>query len=204
MKFRTLLSGVMLWLAGTASAEDVGGQLESRLNAAKTLKAQFTQVVRADRREISRSKGTMALQRPGKFRWSVAAPMEQLVIADGENLWIYDIDLEQVTVKKQGKSIGGTPALFLSGATQQITNDFEVSMHAEKDKEYYELRARSPQENFQKINMVFRKDSLSRLILHDQLGQVTSIDFRKVQANRPLSEKLFRFVPPRGVDVVRQ
>ena len=82
--------------------------LQAKLNALRTMSADFTQVVKAKRREVSHSSGTMALSRPGRFRWQTKAPMEQLVVADGKQLWIYDVDLEQVSVKKQEKSVGGT------------------------------------------------------------------------------------------------
>ena len=185
-------------------ATDAGDQLQERLNTLKSMKARFKQVVRADRREVSRSSGTMALQRPGKFRWDTREPMAQLVVADGKKLWVYDVDLEQVTVKKQEKGIGGTPALFLSGVEDTVNRDFEVSKNTKGGLQHFDMKARSPQANFQRIVMAFRGEDLVELVLHDQLGQQTTVKLNQIKRNPKLSPNLFTFHPPRGVDVVRQ
>lgn len=178
--------------------------LKSKLNAMRTMSANFTQIVKAKKHEVSRSTGTMAIARPGHFRWQTKEPMEQLVIADGKNMWIYDVDLEQVTVKKQGKGLGGTAALFLSGYDDDLTRDFSVSQKSNGKSQIFSLTAKKQKESFQNIKLVFTNDALTGLELHDQLGQVTYVTLNQIKTNPKLQSKLFQFTPPKGVDVVEQ
>lgn len=185
-------------------AASAAEQLQARLNGMKTMTANFKQVVKAKEREISRSSGNMALQRPGRFRWMTKEPMEQLVVADGKKLWIYDVDLEQVSVKKQGNSLGGTAALFLSGYDDTVAREFSVQMSTKSGKEIYDLKALSGKANFQRLKLIFSGQTLSSLEMFDQLGQHTIVDLTQVKANPKLSASLFQFTPPKGTDVVHQ
>lgn len=181
-----------------------GELLQSKLNALKTMSADFKQVVKAKRREISHSSGTMALSRPGRFRWQTKAPMEQLVVADGKRLWIYDVDLEQVSVKTQDKMVGGAAGLFLSGYNDRIARDFDV-MVSEKGKQIiFDLNAKSNKANFQRVKLVFEGSALRGMALYDQLGQVTDVSLNQVRVNPTLQASLFQFKAPKGVDVVQQ
>lgn len=185
-------------------AASAGDQLQSRLNGMKTMTANFKQVVKAKEREISRSTGDMALQRPGRFRWMTKEPMEQLVVADGKKLWIYDVDLEQVSVKKQGNSLGGTAALFLSGYDDTVAREFSVQMSTKAGQEIYDLKALSGKANFQRLKLIFSGSTLKTLEMFDQLGQHTVVNLSDVKANPKLSASLFQFKPPKGTDVVHQ
>src|SRR5262245_18696546 len=109
MKFLFLF--ISLLFSTAIFSETAGEDLQAKLNAMRCLTAEFKQVIKSKDKEISSSSGTMALERPGRFRWQTSEPMEQLVIADGKKLWVYDVDLEQVTVKKQEKQLGGTAGL---------------------------------------------------------------------------------------------
>lgn len=185
-------------------SQSAGELLQEKLNAIKSMTAQFNQVVKAKKREVSRSSGTMALQRPGKFRWETKDPMEQLVVADGKKMWVYDVDLEQVTVKKQAKGLGGTAALFLSGYDDTVTRDFNVSQQTSGKTMTFDLKSKSSKENFQQIKLMFTQDNLTGLELHDQLGQVTTVKLVQIKLNPQLPAKLFQFKPPKGTDVVQQ
>lgn len=178
--------------------------LQEKLNAIQTMTAHFSQVVKAKKRQVSQSSGTMALQRPGKFRWQTIDPMEQLVVADGKKMWVYDVDLEQVTVKKQAKGLGGTAALFLSGYDDTVTRDFNVTQKTAGKVITFDLKSKSAKENFQQIKLVFTQDNLTGLELHDQLGQITTVKLNQIKSNPKLSVKLFQFKPPKGVDLVQQ
>ncbi len=125
----------LIW-ANQIFCDSATDRLQSKLNSIHTMSASFDQVVRAHTREVSHSSGTMALSRPGHFRWESKKPMAQWVIADGQHVWIYDIDLEQVTVKKQDKGLGGTAALFLSGYDNTIARDFEVTAYQKNHQDY--------------------------------------------------------------------
>ena len=184
-----------------ASAND---DLQSRLNSIHTMSASFGQVVTAKQHEVSRSSGTMALSRPGHFRWQTKVPMKQLVIADGQHLWVYDVELEQVTVKKQEKGLGGTAALFLSGYNDTVTRDFEVTTYKEGTRDYFDLRAKSNKANFQRVKLAFEGPMLTGIELFDQLGQHTDVTLSKIKNNPTLASTLFKFITPKGVDVVEQ
>ncbi len=199
----------MLWLTvllcgSSVFAATPSELLQSKLNALRTMSADFTQVVKAKRREVSHSSGTMALSRPGRFRWQTKAPMEQLVVADGKKLWIYDVDLEQVSVKKQDKSVGGTAGLFLSGYNDTVARDFDVTVSEKGNKMSFDLNAKSNKANFQRVKLVFEGSALSGIALYDQLGQLTDVTLNQVQVNPKLVASLFQFKAPRGVDVVQQ
>jgi outer membrane lipoprotein carrier protein len=203
MKKYLMLSVVVLW-AGHAWSDTVSDSLQTKLNAIRSMSANFNQVVHAKQRELSRSTGTMALLRPGHFKWQTQSPMEQVLVADGEHLWIYDVDLEQVTVKKQQKGLGGTAALFLSGYDDRLTNDFEVTHYTRDHQDYYELRSKLNKANFQRMILVFMGDELKGLELFDQLGQHTTVTLTHIKNNPKLAANLFAFKIPKGVDVVEQ
>jgi outer membrane lipoprotein carrier protein len=191
-------------MCGYVSAQSSSDLLQDKLNAISTMTADFKQVVKAKKREVSRSSGTMALQRPGRFRWKTLDPMEQLIVADGSSMWVYDVDLEQVTVKKQEKGLGGTAALFLSGYDSSVAKDFEVSEHDQGGLSVFDLRAKASKENFQQIKLIFSKERLVALELYDQLGQVTTVKLVNVKMNTQIANNLFKFSPPKGVDVIKQ
>jgi outer membrane lipoprotein carrier protein len=187
-----------------AFCDSAGEILQAKLNQIHSLSAGFEQVVNAKKRELSRSSGTMALERPGRFRWQTQDPMEQLIIADGEKLWVYDVDLEQVTVKKQEKGVGGTAALFLSGYNDTVTRDFEVTVNTQGDTQRYDLRSKSAKANFERVKLIFVGDMLKGIEMYDQLGQHTIVTLTRVKTNPKLAATLFKFKPPKGADVVQQ
>lgn len=190
--------------ADNGPSQGASDVLQSKLNALHTLSANFNQVVKTKKREVSRSSGKMALSRPGHFRWQTQKPMEQIVVADGKRLWVYDVELEQVSVKKQEKNLGGTAALFLSGYDNTVAKDFDVQMHEEGRKSTFDLKAKSNKANFQKVTLIFNGSALQGIILYDQLGQITNVSLAQVQVNPKLSESLFKFKAPKGVDIVEQ
>ncbi|HHF7345909.1 TPA: outer membrane lipoprotein chaperone LolA [Legionella feeleii] len=193
-----------LVFAGNACCESVGDILQTKLNAIRSMTASFSQVIKTKEKEISRSSGTMALERPGRFRWQTKSPMEQLVVADGKKLWVYDVDLEQVTVKKQEKSLGGTAALFLSGYDDTVTRDFDVTATTAGDKQAYDLRSKSHKANFQRMKLIFNRNVLIAIEMFDQLGQHTVVNLKNVKTNPKVAARLFQFKPPKGTDVVQQ
>ena len=193
-----LMWGAKVW------CDPVSDALQTKLNAIKSMSATFSQVVNAKQREISRSSGTMALLRPGHFRWQTQQPMAQWVIADGLHLWVYDLELEQVTVKKQDKGLGGTAALFLSGYGNTVTRDFDVTVKTEGNVDCFDLRSKSSKANFQRMKLTFVSDELHGIELFDQLGQHTDVHLSHIKTNPTLSMALFQFTIPKGVDVVEQ
>ncbi|HAT6935656.1 TPA: outer membrane lipoprotein chaperone LolA [Legionella pneumophila] len=204
MNMNKLFLFVLLIFSGGVFSQTSAEVLQSKLNAIQTMTANFSQIVKAKNREVSRSSGSMALQRPGRFRWETKDPLEQLIVADGQKMWIYDVDLEQVTVKNQEKGLGGTAALFLSGYDETLTHDFDVSEKQTGKLTVFDLKSKSAKENFQRIKLIFSQSTLIGLELYDQLGQITNVKLVQIKANPKLSAKLFQFKPPKGVDVVKQ
>lgn len=195
---------VLFFWGAQACSETVSEALQGKLNAIRTMSATFNQVVKAKGRTVSHSSGSMALSRPGRFRWQTKKPMAQTVIADGHLLWVYDVDLEQVTVKKQKPGMGGTVGLFLSGYNDSLARDFEVVRTSVDHQDAFDLRAKSSKANFQRVKLMFVGNALSGIILFDQLGQQTDVHLSQVKTNPTLAPALFQFKTPKGVDVVKQ
>ncbi|MCW0218548.1 MAG: outer-membrane lipoprotein carrier protein LolA, partial [Prosthecobacter sp.] len=122
--------------------------------------------------------------------------------ADSKKLWVYDVELEQVTVKKQEKGLGGTPGLFLSGYDNTVSRDFTVTEVTAGT--VFDLRAKSPKENYQRVILSFKDSALGKIEFFDQLGQHTTVTLTQVKTNPELAPGLFQFKPPKGVDVVDQ
>jgi len=194
-----------LFCWGSQACCDVASDaLKAKLNAVSTMTATFNQVVNTKAREISRAEGTMALSRPGRFRWQTEKPLVQWVIADGRHLWVYDVDLEQVTVKKQDKGLGGTAGLFLSGYNDTVAKDFDVTIKTQGKNDYFDLHAKSSKANFQRVKLTFTGNELTGIELFDQLGQYTDIHLSHIKTNPVLAAALFQFKIPKDVDVVEQ
>ncbi|KTD41531.1 outer membrane lipoprotein chaperone LolA [Legionella parisiensis] len=201
---KKILIALLLSVSIAGYCETPDTLLQAKLNGIRAMTAVFKQTVKAKHRVVSRSSGTMALQRPGRFRWQTTQPMDQLMVADGQKIWVYDKDLEQVTVKAQQKGLGGTAALFLSGYDDTVTRDFKVTQSNVGNELVFDLKSKSPKANFQRIKLMFRQSTLTGLELYDQLGQVTTVQLLRIKLNPKLAASLFQFKTPKGVDVVRQ
>ncbi len=205
MTFKGVLRGVFIWSVATFAWSDAPEDiLWDKLHHISSMKAAFTQKVLLKKRVVSHSSGTMAFERPGHFRWQTKSPMEQLLIADGKQFWMYDIDLEQVTVRPQSAVTGAAAGLFLGDDRTQFLRAFKVEAVHTDENEAFVLQAVAKDANIQKMKLWFRGAILTRMDLYDQLGQQTVIHFKKVQNNMILAARLFRFSPPKGVDVVAQ
>lgn len=193
----------LLILSLGCQAQNSAEILQKKLNAVQAYQANFSQTVKAGGRIIQRSKGKMAILRPGKFRWYSYSPMKQLIVADGEKLWIFDKELEQVTVKTQKKGLGGTPALFLSGYDDTVSRDFEVTLTEAKNKQIFNLSPYDKEGSFKKVTLIYQRDKLTGIILLDKLDQTTQVKFSRIKVNPSLKKRLFEFKPPKGVDVIK-
>ena len=206
---RTIFAGMIgaLSLMSSAHAQeekDAGMQLlEDFLENVQTISGRFEQqLLDADNNVIEESAGTLDIRRPGQFRWAYAEPYEQLLIADGVNMWSYDVDLEQVTVKVQDEALGSTPALLLGGSTD-VLDDFDyVGSFADRGTQWVLLRPKNTENGFYKVELGFTDGQLSRMLFGDNLEQTTLIALIEVDFNEPIDGNVFAFVPPEGVDVV--
>ncbi len=178
-------------------------QVQRYFQDLKSLRADFIQRVFDERSQIVQSSsGQMLMQKPGKFRWNYRTPAEQIIVADGDRLWAYDVDLAQVTVRKLDKALSVTPLALLSGAAP-IEDTFTVGEARNRDGlAWYELTPKQPQPEFRLLRVAFKAELLVSLELEDGFGQRTRLDFQKLERNPALDPALLKFAPPPGVDVV--
>ncbi len=199
-KFFTLL---FLILPLTAHAGGID-KLKEFIAATHSAQANFTQVV-LDRngKRIQSASGTMQFQRPGKFRWTYQKPYEQLIVGDGVKFWLYDVDLNQVTVKKLDAALGSSPAALLSG-NNEIERAFTLKESGNLDGlDWLQAKPKTQDSNFEKILMAFNAQAdLVIMELNDAFGQKTVLRFSAMQRNPKLSEQQFKFTPPKGADVL--
>ena len=179
-------------------------KLKSFIAATRSAQANFTQEVQdKNGKRIQSASGTMQFVRPGKFRWEYRKPYEQLIVGDGKKFWMYDADLEQVTVKKLDAALGSSPAALLSGSNE-IERGFALSDLEDRDGlEWLQATPKSAESTFEKILMAFNgKSELVRMELHDAFGHHTVLRFTELKRNPSLSPQRFSFTPPKGADVL--
>lgn len=199
-----MILGPLIVASAFAQGEVDGRRLvENFINGVQTMSGRFEQqLVDADNIVVDRSSGTIEIMKPGRFRWTYLEPYEQILVADGLNVWSYDVDLEQVTVKPQAEILASTPALLLGGS-QNVFDDFEyVSSYADRDNVWVQLRPRSTDNGFTKVELGFNDGRLDRMIFSDNLGQTTLIALFDLRLNGVIDEQRFSFSPPDDVDVV--
>ena len=179
--------------------------LKGYLRETSSASAQFSQVVfDRNKRKLQETSGTMQFSRPGRIRWSYEKPYEQLIVGDGSKLWIYDKDLNQVTVKSITQAIGGSPAALLAGSND-IEKDFRLSSTGTQDGlEWLEAVPRNSESAFQKVRIGFGKAGLEAMELADSFGQQTIVRFSRIERNPRLNAELFRFTPPHGADIISE
>ena len=191
-----------LLAAGQAHA-DALAQLKQFMDGTRTARGSFSQqVLSKSGRKPQQASGTFAFSRPGKFRWVYEKPYAQLLVGDGSKLWAFDQELNQVTTKKLGQALGNTPAAILAG-DNSLDKNFVLKDAGDADGlEWVEATPKSDDSSFERIRMGFAGGQLKAMVLHDNFGQTTSLQFGQIERNPALDAGLFRFVPPKGADVV--
>ena len=176
--------------------------LEKFLSKTRTLQADFNQILRThDGEVLQQSEGQFYLNRPGKFRWNYSAPYEQIIVSDGKRIWIYDVDLQQVTVQKQEAGLPTTPMALLEDSFK-LHQSFHVSPLDEHQGVYrLKLVSKTKESDFGEIVVGLDETGLRFMQLHDQFEQVTDIVFSNIDTNTKLADEIFEFIPPEGVDV---
>jgi outer membrane lipoprotein carrier protein len=177
--------------------------LRSFIAATDAAQGKFVQKVYDSKRKLTQeASGTLAFSRPGKFRWTYAKPYAQLIVGDGDKVWVYDQDLNQVTVRQLDRALGSTPAALLAGSNE-IERAFRLGDLGEKEGlEWVEARPREKESTFESIRMGFGSSGLEVMELADSFGQTTVLKFTGLRRNPALDPDLFRFVPPKGADVI--
>jgi outer membrane lipoprotein carrier protein len=191
-----------LLFAGAVQASSID-RFKTFVRTTQVARGNFEQRVR-DRAGalVQESKGSFVFLRPGRFRWTYSKPVDQLIVGDGERVWIYDRDLNQVTVRKISKALGSTPAALLAGSSD-IEAAFELSDAGERDGlEWLEAKPREREAGFERIRMGFDVSGVRAMELTDHFGQTTLLRFTDLVRNPKVDPAEFRFTPPKGADVL--
>jgi len=218
---------LLAW-AGAAVADTGATALDRYLDGLTSLRTAFTQTVTDARGTQTESgAGTMLVQRPGRFRWdfqpradTAMAPLAplppaspaaqgadsergQLLVADGKNLWFYDRELSQVSVKPVAAALSATPVTLLSGSAAQLHQSFDIAAAGSHDGlEWVNVKPRSAEADFNHAELGFDRDRLVRMVVIDRLGQTVRLDFSRSERNARIEPSELQFTPPAGVDVI--
>ena len=200
------LFALLLVLAPVHADENASTKrLTSLLSQADTLTGRFSQLsLDASGTQLQETSGELALKRPGQFRWHTDEPMAQLLVSNGEKVWLYDPDLQQVTIQQLDQRLTHTPALLLSGDVSTISENFEVSHKEVGDVIDFTLRPKARDTLFDSLRLSFRGGVINDMQLIDSVGQRTNILFMGVKMNEPLKSGLFQFEIPEGADVISE
>ncbi|MCP1313589.1 MULTISPECIES: outer membrane lipoprotein chaperone LolA [unclassified Halomonas] len=188
-----------------ALANDAAERLTERLEPLETYQARFEQQITGSGGErLQDARGEMWLSRPGMLRWEVEAPYSQIVVSNGSDVYLYDPDLEQVTVQAMDNRVSHTPALLLSGSARDLTNNYDVFHEQQGGEDTFTLIPTSTDTLFEELSMVFEGETLTELLMTDSTGQRTAITFNGVTQNGRIDRGLFDFEIPEGTDVIRE
>ncbi len=208
MNTRTLIAIASLALSATSAGgspgADTGETLVERFVAdVETLSGRFEQrLIDANGDILEVSSGTLDIERPGRFRWAYVEPYEQLLVADGLNIWSYDVDLAQVTVKPQDDALANTPALLLGGS-DEVMDEFQYDGSYEAGGlTWARLVPIDTDSGFRRVELAFDEGQLARMVFLDNLEQTTVVSLYEVRVNEAIDPLQFRFTAPDGVDVV--
>ena len=204
---RMLLLTVLSFTSVAAMADDEVAvqRLTELLNQAQTINARFSQLtLDGSGTQLQETAGQLALKRPGLFRWHTDAPMEQLLVSNGEKVWLYDPDLQQVTIQTLDQRLTHTPALLLSGDVSKISENFEISHNEGGNVVDFILKPKSKDTLFDSLRLSFRNNVLNDMQLIDSIGQRTNILFLNVKMNEPQDDAQFTFEIPAGADVIQE
>lgn len=194
---------LLLVLLPVVAHADAIQQLKGYFQSTTSLRAAFSQTV-LDRqgRKVQAVSGNLQLQRPGRFRWDYDKPYVQHIVGDGQKVWLYDPELNQVTVRPLDKALGSSPAALLAGG-KEIDKTFglkEVGREGQLD--WVEVTPKSQESSFEKMLFGFNESGLQEMEWHDHFGQTTVIVLSGVERNPKLDPKAFKFTPPPDADVV--
>jgi outer membrane lipoprotein carrier protein len=194
---------LILGLVNAAAQATPASDVEKYIAGLATWSADFKQTIADDSGKVLRAAaGKLYLQRPGKFRWDYSDPSEQLVLADGKQIWFYDKDLAQANVRDMDATLASTPAVLLSGGGA-VSSQFDITaLPPSGGLEWYQLIPKHTDTDFQLVRIGFAKGELASMFLADKLNQVTQLTFTHQSRNAKFAPDLFTFTPPAGVDVI--
>lgn len=201
-KFVLLITLLLVQLSQNLAANEVEQRLNRALGSLDSLQADFKQTVLDDNKEVvQQSQGKVSIQRPGKFAWIYQKPYEQQIIADGKELWVYDVDLAQVTVKPMEHGLASAPIMVLM-KKQKVETEFDVSEIGQRKFLFWiELVPKKADMEFSRVYLGLEGDVIKAMELRDSFGQSTQIVFENLRQGVIFDPSTFEFNPPPGVDV---
>lgn len=206
---KLLVLGLSFVVAASSLASenqaDAVKQLQDLLSSFQSIQASFSQTTLDNHGNfLQEVKGEMKAKKPGYFYWETKPPLEQLLITNGSTLWLYDPDLEQVTIKSLDQRLSSTPALILNGNVSEIGSEYDISSASIEENVWrFTLRPKDPESLFEGLSLTFKQGKLTEMFLEDGLGQKTSFVFQDVDLSTDLDSDLFTFEPPEGIDIIR-
>jgi len=204
MKYLSLYccATLLLIMAQSSFAQTGAQSLQANLQGYQQLSGQFTQLISSEKSTHTQtSTGAFWVTKPNKFRWHYITPYVQQIISNGTNVWIYDEDLEQVSIKQASNTIASSPLAIILGSAS-LAELFEVTERIDKEGlEWFSLVPKGEDSGFELIKLAFQHGKLSRMLLHDSFGQRTRLLFSDVAVHTPIDEQLFEFEVPQGADV---
>ncbi|KAA0696833.1 outer membrane lipoprotein chaperone LolA [Halopseudomonas laoshanensis] len=206
--FRHSLAALCLFSlpAMVMADEDAAAQrLNTLLSNASTMTADFSQMtLSANGASMQETTGNLALKRPGMFRWHTDAPAEQELVSNGQTIWLYDPDLEQVTIQEMDQRLTHTPALLLSGDVSKLQENFTITWEDSGNVIDFTLTPKVSDTLFDSLRLSFRDGVINDMQMSDAVGQRTNILFQDVQLNQSMNEEQFTFDIPDGIDVISE
>ena len=209
---KKILAAMALFACALSAQASGLDSLENFVKSAKSGRAEFTQVVTGPARQgqgarTKTSSGTFEFSRPNRFRFDYRKPFEQVIVADSQTLWLYDVDLNQVTARKQAQALGSTPAALIAAAPDlgALRKDFDLEAAGEKDGlQLVQATPKVKEGQLHSVKAGFRGNELAALEILDSFGQRSVLTFTKMELNIALSPERFQFKPPQGADVLKQ
>lgn len=206
---RSICAILLLFLSSLISVGVEAAAIDSLkafIQETRTVRASFSQTLYdKNARTLQESSGTMQFERPEKFRWTYEKPYEQLIIGDGTQVWFYDRDLNQVTIRQFNIAIGSSPAALLAGSSAIEDNFVLTELGLQNEIEWLEAIPKSKESTFEFIQMGFSpQGALKFMALRDSFGQTTVLSFSELDKNPALPADLFKFIPPDNADVISE
>lgn len=203
---RVLIASVAwIALAATAADDQAPAQLRKQLDAMTSLQGDFVQTLFDPKGKLQdESKGTFVMMRPGKFYWKTETPSPQLLVSNQKTIWLYDPDLQTVNIRPFSDDLQKTPTLLLTADIETLRKNFSIKRAEQANKtEVYTLTPKVTEGLFQHLTLIFVDGQLTEFNIEDSLGQLSKIILSKQKRNQPIDEVIFTFIPPAGVDIIK-
>lgn len=205
--YSVILSLFFILFASIAYADSgANAELTQLLKNMRSMQADFIQTIQDKKgKAVQQNTGRMLLQRPSQFRWEIKTPNKQLIVTNGKRLWIYDPDLEQVTIRSLVKAAGETPAMLLTDENLSLGKEFEVRpIKSSSTLRWFLLIPKDKGAVLSSLRLGFTNQQVHQMLLHDHLGHTTKIEFKNIVLNTSIPSSKFNFKPPANVDVINE